>query len=480
MHLSPRRRAEPRLLWAALVLVFAACAHVPRAQEDDARSLRALVAERLGSAEARGDRALEAELDALLAAPLDDASAVRVALLANPKLRALYEELGVATADRVQAGRIRNPMASGAWLFGDDGSEVELALVQPFLDLLRVPLRKRIASVEFDAVEASLARQMIELVFDVRRALVDTRAARGRVELARESFEAARASLELAQALHSAGNIGDPALTANEAEVSSARIALLRAEAAEREAREPLSVLFGLERSDGAWSVAGSLADPTADAPEPRVAEERALAASLELAESRARVRAAMERADLTDRERLLANVELGLGAKKDVGEGSWALGPRFSFELPIADAGDARDASARARLRAELERRRALELEVRAAARLAVDRIEASTDEHEILREHHVPAHARLVTELLRTYNAMQIGVFQVLDARRAELDARREQLDARADAARAELDLAELFAGARHAAHAASGMRPMEATNSTASPSAARSGGH
>ena len=111
-----------------------------------------------------------------------------------------------------------------------------------------------------------------------------------------------------------------------------------------------------------------------------------------------------MERADLTDRERLLANVELGLGAKKDVGEGSWALGPRFSFELPIADAGDARDASARARLRAELERRRALELEVRAAARLAVDRIEAATDELEILREHHVPAHARLVTELLRT----------------------------------------------------------------------------
>lgn len=50
------------------------------------------------------------EVDALLAeGPLTAEHAVRIALLNNPALRMTLFELGIADADRVQAGRLRNP-----------------------------------------------------------------------------------------------------------------------------------------------------------------------------------------------------------------------------------------------------------------------------------------------------------------------------------------------------------------------------------
>ena len=52
------------------------------------------------------------EVNRMLAAPLTAQSAVRVALLNNPGLQATYARLGIAEADLVQAGRLRNPVLS--------------------------------------------------------------------------------------------------------------------------------------------------------------------------------------------------------------------------------------------------------------------------------------------------------------------------------------------------------------------------------
>lgn len=46
----------------------------------------------------------------LLSIPLSAESAVELALIDNPGLQAAYHGLGVAEADLVQAGRLRNPV----------------------------------------------------------------------------------------------------------------------------------------------------------------------------------------------------------------------------------------------------------------------------------------------------------------------------------------------------------------------------------
>src|SRR5438045_2734755 len=57
------------------------------------------------------------EVRALLQEPLTADGAVQVALLNNRDLQALYAELGVAQADLVQAGLLKNPVFDGAARF---------------------------------------------------------------------------------------------------------------------------------------------------------------------------------------------------------------------------------------------------------------------------------------------------------------------------------------------------------------------------
>jgi cobalt-zinc-cadmium efflux system outer membrane protein len=86
----------------------------------------------------------------------------------------------------------------------------------------------------------------------------------------------------------------------------------------------------------------------------------------------------------------------------------------------------------------------------IRSAARDRRERALSYAERARRAREDLVPLRARLVRETLREYNAMQIGAFDVLAARRLELAAGREALELLEMAWLARLDLEELCAGA------------------------------
>ncbi|MDO8142190.1 MAG: hypothetical protein Q6358_11880, partial [Candidatus Brocadiales bacterium] len=80
--------------------------------------------------------------------------AVQIALLNNRSLQAIYEELGIAQADAVQAGLLRNPIFGAGFRFPDKtvgghrSTNTEFSVVQDFLDLLVLPLRKKVAAAQ--------------------------------------------------------------------------------------------------------------------------------------------------------------------------------------------------------------------------------------------------------------------------------------------------------------------------------------------
>src|SRR5687768_536929 len=86
-------------------------------------------------------RAVELMLEKQLT--VDDA--VQIALLNNPRLQATYEDLAIAQSNLVQAGLLSNPVfeAEVRFVEGGGGTGLELSVVQEFLDLLYIPLRKR-------------------------------------------------------------------------------------------------------------------------------------------------------------------------------------------------------------------------------------------------------------------------------------------------------------------------------------------------
>ncbi len=441
------------VLAAAISLGFAACANVDSTRDDALRTVRADVATRTGATAPLGagvdESEVRAALTTLLDGELDEANAVRIALLNNRDVRAAYERVGIGAADLVQAGLLHNPVFGvEALFFFDGGTELDLGLSQSFVDLFWRPLRIAVAEHEFAAVAAEVTHELVHLVHSVRREFVRVRAAQQLVAMQRQAVEAAVASHELMQELFAAGNVTAPQLTAERLGEARARLELAAAERAAREAREPLNRLLGLWGRATGWRVAGELAPDAVEGIDLEAVERRSVAASLDLLENRAHIDAAAQRVGLVDWQAWLPEGSLGIAALREPGD-EWALGPSLDLELPVFDRGQAKSAAAGAALRARLHRHVQIAVEVRAAARLLRDRLLLLDQRARFLAGELVPAQGRLLHETLQNYNAMQIGVFEVLAQKQQQLAAVREHLTALREAWLTRVDLEELLAG-------------------------------
>jgi len=447
-----------------LLAILAGCvsrAGIASRIDEDIASVARESSARTGASPARWERrpddgAIDAEVLALLREELDDATAVRIALLNNRRVRELHEGVGIARAEWVQAGLLRNPLLAADVMIPTGEAGFELGLGRTLADLLARPLRRDLAESALEARKAEAVRELVALAFDVRRALVDLRASNLEVGLRRESLDASIAARELARRLHAAGNIPDPALTAEEAVAAAAQIDLAAAESAAAEARERLGRHLGLwgdAAAEGAWRVAGTLGEEAGLGLDPARAEERAIERSLELAAGRARIAAAAREAGLRDFEAAAPGPDSGAAGTRE-GDGSFAAGPRIEFPLPLLDRGHARRAISEARLRGEVARQTRLAVEIRSAARLLRDRAASLRDRARHAREVLLPLRKRLLAETLANYDAMQTGAFDLLRARREERDAERGYVETLRRAWRARLDFEELLAGSRPAA--------------------------
>jgi cobalt-zinc-cadmium efflux system outer membrane protein len=442
-------------LATCVALACGACAAVEDDIAGDVATLGDDVRARTGAAPAAWQRtAADAERAAaavrtLLATPLDEDAAIKIALLNNTAVQIAYEDLGVARADLVQAGLLRNPVLDADAKFFSGGTEIELGLLQPFLDLFFRPLRARVAAHEFAAVQATLTRDLVHLAFDVRREFVRVRAAQRVLALQTQIRDLAAGAFELMGKLHAAGNVTDPQLTAERVALARARLDLDAAEQAAREAREPLHVLMGLWGADVGWRIAEAPADVLSAELHTAHVEARAIAASLDLAHNRAALAALAQRAGLSGKEGWLPGAALGAAGKHEA-SGDWGVGPALALDLPLFDAGRAATARVHAQLRAALQQQVQLAIATRSAARLLRDRSAAAAARVAFSAAELLPASARFVHETAQNYNAMQIGAFDVLRARRQEVEALRDHQLAVRDASIARLDLEELLAGA------------------------------
>jgi hypothetical protein len=113
------------------------------------------------------------EVQALLHDTLTVDGAIQVALLNNRTLQALYADLGVAQADLVQAGLLKNPVFDGlvhAPLAGGP-LKVEFHVAMDFLDIFYIPLRKRVAAALFEEAKLQVMGAVLDFTATVRGAL---------------------------------------------------------------------------------------------------------------------------------------------------------------------------------------------------------------------------------------------------------------------------------------------------------------------
>ena len=446
------RRVEFAL---APTLFLAACASVAEVSREDHDAAGQMIQTRLGveAASPESDAAVTAMFVERAADGLSSDDAVAIALAANPSLRIRLAELGIASADVVAAQRLPNPVLSASAKFFSGGSEIELSLVQPFLALLSRAANIEAAEATRDRQLAVVAGEGVHLAFEVRRAYLELATEEAALRIAEQRLDVVRKSDGIVESLHGAGNVDDLARAKARVDLSSAELSLAQLQVSAEAAREPLQRMLGLWGGSPRWELASEAPQltpqgATASAGDSAEFERLALEASLDLQSQRARLEWALRKSDAEVREAVLGDSSLGVVAEREAA-GKWGLGPGFQISLPLFDRGSAR----RSRVDAELEREaqlyRSLELEIRSAARLFQMRAKTLGELARVMEVSHMPALGAVVTEQLHQFNAMQIGVFDVLTAREQELNGRRDWIDAVRDAQLAQLDLQELLAG-------------------------------
>ncbi|MDB5948141.1 MAG: transporter, partial [Ramlibacter sp.] len=147
----------------------------------------------------------------LLKAPLSADSAVEVALLNNRGVQAKLGELGIAEADLVRAGRLRNPMFSFGRIAGGGAVEIDRAIMFDVLGLLTMPAAKQLEQRRFEQAQYQAADDTVSLAASVRRAYFEAVASQQLVTYSKQVKDVADASNELARRMVQAGNF--PKLT---------------------------------------------------------------------------------------------------------------------------------------------------------------------------------------------------------------------------------------------------------------------------
>jgi cobalt-zinc-cadmium efflux system outer membrane protein len=432
-----------------LLSLGSGCVSVPR----DAvfGDVERVVAERTGqrvhwNQGTAADREVEAFVRAALRKELTADDAVQVGLLNNQSLQATYEDLGIAQAELVEGGLLKNPTLTAEVRFPKyQALPFDIDVSQSFIDLLSLSLRKRAAGAMFEAAKLRVTNEVIATAAELMGAFYRAQGAVQLVEMRRSIVAATGASLDAAERLHDAGNITDLMLANERALHEQARIDLAKAERDALDAREELSARMGVWGADIAWTISPRLPEIPAAEMDMTHLESLAVTRRADLGAAEREVAVAAQRLGLTRSTALVGDLSVGGHVAKET-DGALTAGPTVQVPLPVFNQGQPAVAAAEARFRQSQRRYTALAVQVRGEVRRARNKMTAARDLAEYYRRVMVPLRHQMVQQNQLQFNAMQIGIFELLQSKQAEIDAGREYVEALKEywTARAELERA------------------------------------
>lgn len=361
----------------------------------------------------------QATVAKLLTGPLTAENAVQIALLNNPGLQATYADLGIAEADLVQAGRLRNPGFSYGRARRADEIEIERAFLIDVLWLVTMPLRTQLEQRRFEMTKTRVAAQVLQVAADTRRAYFRAVSAQESARYAGQVREAAEASAELARRMAAVGNFSKLDLAREQVFYAETTAQLARARQTAMAAREHLTRLMGLWGENIRFALPERLPDlPKA----PRELAELEPAAL----EQRLDVKAAMQEAQsiasslgLTRATGFISVLEFGYARKSETGSPR-QTGYEIELRLPIFDWGGAKLARAEYTYMQAVNRAADTAVRARSEVREAYSAYRTAYDLARHYRDEIVPLRKRISDETVLRYSGMLISVFELLaDAR-------------------------------------------------------------
>jgi cobalt-zinc-cadmium efflux system outer membrane protein len=376
--------------------------------------------------------------DASIEDGLTPPEAVSIALWNSPSFQATLADLGIARADLVEAGLLRNPVFS--LLFPVGPKQLEWTLQLPFDAIWQRPRRVAAAQLNAQAVGERLVWDALTLVAQTRTAHADAVIADRRLQLTIENADLVQRLAGITEARFRAGDISE--LEARSARSDAARVQVVR-RAVEHDrnlTRLTLAATLGLDVvADHLRAVPGGSVDPSRCGTEAARLED-ALASRPDVRAAEIGIEAAAQRARW-ERSRVLAL--MGILDANGSGDEGFELGPGINLDLPIFS----RNQGAIGRADAEVERASrqyaAIRAQVVADVRSATVRVQQAQQAIAAWREEVVPSLEIEQRQAETAYQAGEIPLFTLLDVSRRLVDGRTRLLDAEADLQRATIAL-------------------------------------
>lgn len=368
-------------------------------------------------------------------------NAVQIALLNNRSLQALYEELGIAQADVVQAGLLRNPTFFASFRFMDKTIEghrevnTEFSVDQDLLDLLMLPLRKKVATAQFEQAKQRVSNAVLDLAREVRVAYYTLQADEQMLEMRRTVAQATEAAAEIANRQFEAGTLKQLDADNQQGFYYQAKLDMARTDVQIIADREHLNRLMGVWGTDTTWKLPGRL--PALPESEITLEHLESLAVSqrMDLAAAGHTVQAIALSLSLTKKFRYFSVFEFGIDTEHDAPDRLNLTGPHLSIGLPIFDQRQAAIARLEAQLRQSQQQLSALAIDIRSEVREMRDRLLAVRNIVKYYQDVILPLRQRIVDESQLYYNGMLIGVYELLLAKQNQINAGREYIDALRD---------------------------------------------
>jgi cobalt-zinc-cadmium efflux system outer membrane protein len=350
-------------------------------------------------------------------------SAIQIALLNNPKVQAIFEEIGIARADLVEAGLLSNPSFSIEVRYPHIKglqTNIEYLITSSLLDIFLIPLRTRLAATEFEQTKLKVSNEILNMAFDVRETYYELVSENKKIIYIKSIVELISINSEIVSKQINIGNVNALEFQLSQSRLLEAELELAKSKAEIIRLSEKLNRLLGFneevclilpEYLDGIDYQGFDLC----------TLESIALEERLDLQVARFEIARLGRMLGLKDWW-TYTNLQGGLAGERDP-DGANLIGPGFSGELPVFNYGQAARMRLFAKLRQAQDRLAELEIqvrsEVREAHKLLMSYLKIINDYQNRL----LPMQSKISASSEELYNVMGLGVNRLLENKRMEV---------------------------------------------------------
>ena len=353
--------------------------------------------------------------------------AVATALWNNARFQVALASLGIARADLVEAGLLKNPVLSLLFPWGP--KQLEFTATLSIDALWQRP--KRIADAKFnvEAVASQLVSTGLNLAADVRLAFLDAVVAERRLVLATEQVEIGGRAAELAQGRLRAGDISEFEAGLSRTDAARLEAAKLVRVSARDLAYIRLRTLIGLDQQSGALRLSAPAPSSAGSCGPPQDLMRVAMAARPDVRAAELQIEAAGARAGLENARIVALTVSLDANAK---GSEGFEMGPGLAVEIPILSQNQGR----RSRAVAEIEQASRNYLAARAGVASDVANALVGVTEAQAVLRVLGPEIAKTLADARRQadrlHEAGEISMLELLATRQRLIDTEAARVDA------------------------------------------------